>query len=40
VPQQTFAAMKKAISQGTFFNRHVRDRFAFTHADNDDEALT
>lgn len=29
VPQETYAAMKTAFSKGAFFNRHIRDRFAF-----------
>ena len=33
VPRQTYAAMKAAISKGSFFNRHIRDRFAFSRED-------
>jgi lysyl-tRNA synthetase class 2 len=29
VPAETFTAMKAAFSKGTFFNRHIRDCFAF-----------
>ena len=30
VPEETYKAMKAAFSKGTFFNRHIRDRFPFT----------
>jgi hypothetical protein len=35
VPAQTYAAMKAAFSKGTFFNRHIRDRFAFARDDEE-----
>jgi hypothetical protein len=39
VPQETFAAMKAATSKGAFFNRHVRDRFAFSRAEDEAAGL-
>ena len=30
VPPQTAHAMQGAFAKGHFFNRHIRDRFAFT----------
>jgi hypothetical protein len=36
VPEETHAAMKAAVSKGAFFNRHIRDHFAFSR---EDEAL-
>jgi lysyl-tRNA synthetase class 2 len=30
VPAETYEAMKRAFSNGEFFNEHIRDRFAFT----------
>lgn len=38
VPEETFAALQAASSKGAYFNRHVRDQFAFTR--DDDEAST
>jgi len=35
VPAETFAAMKAAFSKGTYFNRHIRDHFAFSRVDDD-----
>jgi len=35
VPAETFAAMKAAFSKGAYFNRHIRDRFAFSRVDDD-----
>lgn len=29
VPEETYDAMKAAVSKGEFFNRHIRDHFAF-----------
>ncbi|MFN4016892.1 MAG: KTSC domain-containing protein [Reyranella sp.] len=29
VPEETYDAMKAAISKGEFFNRHIRDNFTF-----------
>ncbi len=29
VPQETYEAMNAARSKGEFFNRHIRDHFAF-----------
>ena len=29
VPEDTYEAMKAAFSKGEFFNRHIRDHFAF-----------
>jgi hypothetical protein len=29
VPPQTAAAMRSAFSKGGYFNRHIRDHFAF-----------
>ena len=29
VPEDTYEAMKAAISKGEFFNRHIRDHFPF-----------
>jgi hypothetical protein len=29
VPQQTADAMRAAFSKGSYFNRHIRDKFAF-----------
>jgi hypothetical protein len=33
VPVETYAGLKQSGSKGTFFNRRIRDRFAFTRAD-------
>ena len=33
VPSETYAAMKVAFSKGEFFNRHIRDNFAFRRED-------
>ena len=33
VPAETYAALKAASSKGDFFNRHIRDKFAFTRDD-------
>jgi hypothetical protein len=38
VPEPTFAAMKAATSKGAFFNRHIRDQFAFSREDDDESA--
>jgi hypothetical protein len=35
VPEETFAALQAAASKGAYFNRHVRDQFAFTRDDDD-----
>ena len=35
VPEETYAAMKAASSKGAYFNRHVRDHFAFSREDDD-----
>jgi hypothetical protein len=35
VPQATFAAMKASGSKGAFFNRHIRDQFAFSRQDDE-----
>jgi hypothetical protein len=35
VPQATFAAMKASVSKGAFFNRHIRDHFAFSRQDDE-----
>ena len=29
VPEETAAALRQAFSKGRYFNRHIRDRFAF-----------
>ena len=29
VPPETAAAMRGAFSKGSYFNRHIRDKFAF-----------
>lgn len=34
VPAETYVAMKAAFSKGEFFNRHIRDRFAFRRDDD------
>lgn len=36
VPAETHTALKAAFSKGEFFNRHIRDNFAFRR--NDDAA--
>jgi lysyl-tRNA synthetase class 2 len=33
VPAETYAALEAASSKGEFFNRHIRDKFAFTRDD-------
>ena len=33
VPPETHDGLKDAFSKGTFFNRHIRDRFAFTRVE-------
>jgi hypothetical protein len=33
VPAETYQAMTASLSKGAFFNRHIRDRFAFTRTD-------
>ena len=35
VPVETYRAMRRALSKGSFFNRQVRDRFPCT-AEHDD----
>lgn len=35
VPEETFAAMKAAASKGAYFNRHIRDHFAFSREDDE-----
>ena len=30
VPEETYQSMKRAFSEGEFFNDHIRDRFEFT----------
>ena len=30
VPEETYAAMRKAFSKGVFFNAHIRDQFRHT----------
>ena len=35
VPEATFAAMKASTSRGAFFNRHIRDTFAFSREDDE-----
>jgi hypothetical protein len=35
VPAETYAALKAAFSKGEFFNRHIRDKFAFTRDEFD-----
>jgi len=35
VPQATFTAMKTSTSKGAFFNRHIRDTFAFSREDDE-----
>ena len=29
VPEDEVAAMKRAFSKGSYFNRHIRDRYVF-----------
>lgn len=36
VPPETFRAMQAARSKGEYFNRQIRDRFAFERADDVD----
>jgi len=33
VPEETYAAMRKAFSKGEFFNENIRDHFEFTRED-------
>ncbi|MEP9357225.1 KTSC domain-containing protein [Sphingomonas sp. KR3-1] len=33
VPERVAQGMKQAISKGSYFNRRIRDRFAFTMAE-------
>jgi hypothetical protein len=35
VPEQTYAALKAAVSKGEYFNAHIRDRFVFIKAGPD-----
>jgi hypothetical protein len=35
VPEATVAAMKASTSKGAFFNRHIRDCFAFSRQDDE-----
>jgi lysyl-tRNA synthetase class 2 len=30
VPEETYAAMRRAFSKGEFFNAHIRDQYRFT----------
>ncbi|MBY0320208.1 MAG: KTSC domain-containing protein [Reyranella sp.] len=34
VPAETYAGLRVAPSQGVFFNRHIRDHFAFRRDDD------
>jgi hypothetical protein len=34
VPQDVYAAMRAAHSRGSYFNRHVRDRYSFKRLDD------
>lgn len=42
VPEETALAMRQAFSKGSYFNRHIRDKFAFRtgsrHAPDPDPA--
>jgi lysyl-tRNA synthetase class 2 len=42
VPEETATAMRQAFSKGSYFNRHIRDKFAFRigthHAPDPDPA--
>lgn len=33
VPEVIYQAMKKAISKGTFFNKHIKDKYDFEKAE-------
>ncbi len=35
VPERVAEGMRKAISKGSFFNRRIRDRFAFTRLEDE-----
>lgn len=35
VPARIVSAMRRATSRGRYFNRHIRDHFAFTRRDGE-----
>jgi len=33
VPEDTYRAMRRTLSKGSFFNEHIRDRFPYVRAE-------